>query len=203
VDTVYFYTDETGTHTKGRYFLVAGIAITRHQKWIEDQLHHAERVSGKGKQDWKGEKNVNRRVRYLQEVFAIQNLRGTVFYCAFPDNAQDYWGYTVEAITMALARFGVDRRNYIRHQGFGFKTRQKLTAALAAGNYDFEIQTGSEKRAEIRLADAICGFLGLSLFNAGCSTADFYPAIPDWFINLKNEAPVMKAEDLHRGQASR
>lgn len=83
MDTAYFYSDETGSHTKGRYFLVAGVVLTRHQKWIADQLHHAERVSGKGKQDWKGEKNVKIRIRYLEEVFAIKGLHGAVFIARF------------------------------------------------------------------------------------------------------------------------
>jgi hypothetical protein len=161
-------------------------------KWIADQLHHAERISNKGKQDWKGTKNVNQRVRYIEEISQIKNLEGTVFFATYPDNQQEYWDYTVDALSMAIQRFGEDRRCFVRHQGFGYKTREKLKAALAVTGFDFEIQTGSEKRAEIRLADAICGYLGLTQFNADSKNVNAYPAMPSWFIDLKNKAPVME-----------
>jgi hypothetical protein len=177
--------------------------LTRHQKWIADQLHHAERVSGKGKQDWKGEKNVKIRIRYLEEVFAIKGLHGAVFYRSFPQNEQNYWDYTASTLSSALPLFGAGRMNDVRHQGFNFRTREKLKGDLECSGCAFQIQTGSEKRAEIRLADAICGFLGLTLFNADSPTAKLYPAMPDWFIELKNEAPVMEPQGTHRGQASR
>jgi hypothetical protein len=203
VDTAYFYSDETGSHTKGRYFLVAGVVLTRHQKWIADQLHHAERVSGKGKQDWK-----RREERQDSDSLPGGGRRyhgpswGRV-YRSFPQNEQNYWDYTASTLSSALPLFGAGRMNYVRHQGFNFRTREKLKGDLECSGCAFQIQTGSEKRAEIRLADAICGFLGLTLFNADSPTAKLYPAMPDWFIELKNEAPVMEPQGTHRGQASR
>lgn len=189
MSTAYLYSDETGTHTKGRYFLVAGVVLTRHQKWIADQLAFAERISGKGKQDWKGTKNYKNRVRYIEEALDIENLKGTVFYATYPENQREYWAYTVDALSRAVCRFGIDRKTLMRHQGFNYQTRGKLKGALKEMGRDFEIQTGSDKRAEIRLADAVCGYLGLLLFNADSPVANAYPAVPDWFIDLKHEAP--------------
>jgi hypothetical protein len=178
------YSDETGQHSNGRYFLVCGVVLVTHQKWIQDQLHHAERVSDKGRQDWKGTKNVRQRSRYIEEVLEIQNLKGRVFYAAYADNQKNYWQYTVDALTKAIVKLGADGRCLMRHQGFNYNTRTKLADALACAGCDYEIQTGSEKRAEIRLADALCGYVGLVMFNSESQFAKYFPDLPDWFIDL-------------------
>lgn len=190
VGSAYLYSDETGTHSGGRYFVVAGAVLGKHQKWTADQIAHAERVSDKGRQDWKGTKNVKQRIRYIEEVLKIANLRGAVFFATYPNNDRKYFDCTVDALTRAVIQFGQDRKTLIRHQGFNYKTREKLKAALTETGRDYEIQTGSEKRAEIRLADALCGYLGLVLFNQDERNRNYYPPVPDWFLDLTNEAPV-------------
>lgn len=192
VDNVYFFSDETGQHSGGKYFLVCGAAISTHRIWTAEQLGHAERVSSKGKQDWKGTKNVGQRVRYIEEVLAIQNLKGTIFFAAYENNHKEYWDYTVDALFRVIQRFGRNRRSLIRHHALNFKSREKLKAALSSVGHRYEIQTGSEKRAEIRLADAICGYIGLQMYNSNHESAGLFPPIPDWFVDLKNEAPLQE-----------
>lgn len=190
LETAYFFSDETGQHSGGKYFLMAGVAFTKYRKWIADDLHLAERVSMKGKQDWKGTKNIEQRIRYIQEILSIDNLQGSVFYSAYENHDKQYWDYTVDALTRAVGRFGANRHSIIRHQGFNYRSREKLKAALAVSGYSYEIQSGSqEKRAEIRLADALSGYIGLVRFS-GAQTASYYPDIPAWFVDLKHEAPL-------------
>lgn len=144
--------------------------------------------SCKEKQDWKGTKNVERRIRYINELLTIRNLEGAVFYAAYENNRKEYWDYTVDALFRAVRRFGVNRFSIIRHQGLNFRSREKLKSALSSVGSKYQIQTGSDKRAEIRLADGLCGYIGLMRYNSEGSTARYFPAIPSWFIDLKNEA---------------
>lgn len=176
-------------HSGGRYFVVAGVAIMKHRILTRDQLSQAERVSSKGKQDWKGTKNLQRRIRYIETVVKIPELTGAFFYACYENNERKYWEYTVDAIRLAILRFGQDRHCIVRHQGFNYRTREKLREALAELDYSFEIQTGSTKSVEVRLADGICGYLGLMLFNGDSQQASYYCAVPESFVNLKNEAP--------------
>ena len=107
------------------------------------------------------------------------------------NNRREYWAYTVEALVLAITRFGKDRHNIVRHQGLNFKSRQKLKQALAGSGYSVEIQSGSEKRAEIRLADALSGYLGLVRHNPDSRSASDFPNVPDWIVNLKKRSPQL------------
>ena len=120
-----------------------------------------------------------------------------MFYAAYEDNEKEYWTYTVDALARAIRYFGTDRRSFVRHQGFDFKSRRKLKAALTA-DYSFEIQSGSEKRAEIRLADALCGYLGIAKYSQG-QMADKYPPLPAWFIDLKTK-PSFRSDPRRASQ---
>jgi hypothetical protein len=122
-------------------------------------------------------------------VIAIENVRGTVFYSEYLNNQKEYWAYTVDALVRAIHCFGNGRHSIVRHQGFNYKSREKLKSSLADSGHSFEIQSGSEKRAEIRLADGLAGYLGL-VKHSGSATADHYPNVPDWFMDLKHEAPL-------------
>lgn len=190
MDKAYFFSDETGSHSGGRYFVVVGVAFTQHRLWIRDDLEQVERACGKGKQDWKGTKNLSHRIDYIERVLEIQHLQGTVFYAEYLNNKKEYWSYTVDALTLAIQRFGVGRISLIRHQGFNAKTRQKFKASLRSCGCEFEIQSGSDKRAEVRLADALCGYVGLVKHNADNESANYYPNMPDWFIDLKTKPPT-------------
>lgn len=188
METVYFFSDESGLHTGGRYFLVAGAVFGTHRTWMKQQLEHAERVSCKGKQDWKGTKLLSQRVRYISEVLKIKNIQGTIYYAAYRNNNRDYWRCTTDALVRAIGRYAAGRHCIVRHQGFNAKTRMKLHEALRCAGVDYEIQSGSEKRAEIRLADALCGYISLMQINES-KTVSVFPEIPGWFVDLKNEAP--------------
>lgn len=45
---------------------------------------------------------------------------------------------------------------------------------------------------EIRLADALCGYLGIC-HNEESRVADKFPVMPDWFVDLKKQAPAQVA----------
>jgi hypothetical protein len=190
VDTAYYFADETGTHSGGRYFLVAGVAFTKYRLWMKDELEHAERASGKGKQDWKGTKHAGIRADYIQRVFDIEHMRQSMFYAEYLNNGKEYWSYTVDTLDRAIRRFGEGRHNIVRHQGLNYKSREKLKGELKNAGYSVEIQSGSEKRAEIRAADGLAGYLGLVKHNPENPAIRHYPNVPAWIVDLKNEAPA-------------
>jgi hypothetical protein len=185
MDSAFYFSDETGQHSGGRYFLLAGVAFTRYRKWIADELLHAERASGKGKQDWKGTKHLGHRIDYIRRLLQIEAMRGSVFYACYERNEREYWTYTVDALLRALAFFGSGRRNIVRHQGFNYRSREKLRAALVGTGLEVHIESGNkEKRCEIRAADALAGYLGLMKYGS-TETSNYYPDVPDWLVNLR------------------
>lgn len=189
LDNAFYFADESGNHSGGRYFVVAGVAFTKYRQWIKSDLEHAERASGKGKQDWKGTKNPSVRANYIERVLAIEQMRESVFYAEYLNNDREYWSYTVDALTLAIKKFGDGKHNIVRHQGLNYKSRQKLKYNLLECGLSVEIQSGSDKRAEIRVADGLAGYLGLVRHNPESPSVNLYPDIPDWIIDLKSEAP--------------
>jgi hypothetical protein len=142
LDNVYLFSDENGQHTSGRYFIVAGVAFTKYRTWIATEIQQAERASGKEKRDWKEAKNVAQRVDYLNRIFTIKNLVGTVFYAACENHKKEYWDYTVDALALAIERFSPKGNAIVRHQGFDAKTREKLEEELKRRECSCEIQSG-------------------------------------------------------------
>jgi hypothetical protein len=187
--TAFYFSDETGAHTGGRYFLVGGVALISHRLWTRDQLLQIERVSGKDKKDWHATKNPLQRRRYIEEVLKIEALRGAVFHAEYRDNGKNYFDCTVDALVSAIATYGEDRHNIVVHQGFAFAARTRLARALERQGHSYEIQPGNQnKRVEIRLADALCGYVGM-MSDPDNVYANAFPELPEWFVDLKKRSP--------------
>ena len=152
--SAYFYTDESGSHTRGRYLVIAGIALVGHHNAVRAHLYAAEEQSRKGKRCWAGtDARIN--ADYLSRALDTELLAGRVFYQRYR-NASPTWDNTVDALALALKRFGDrGRRCILAHEGFGSGTRKKLERALRG--LVAEVRSGqSERRPEIRLADPQC-----------------------------------------------
>jgi hypothetical protein len=143
---VFFYSDETGPKSKGRFFIVAGIAIEAHHGSIRRQLLEAEDRSRKGKLDWHGTKEPRRRRRYLEAAFNIRELQGHVFYYIHTDT-QDYWGCTVKTLRRAIERFAQSHQSVIMHEGFTHAGREGLKRSIqrAGAEGRFEVRAGAFK----------------------------------------------------------
>lgn len=192
MERVFFYSDETGHHSGGRYFIVAGIVVAAYHKLIRQQLVEAERISGKGKLDWHGTKDRRDRRRYLELALDIPQLRGRVFFRAY-ENTQEYWSCTAKALGEAVSLFGREKQCIIAHEGFTHSGREKLKRSVKASGR-FEVRAGDFKEPLIRLADCLAGFLALVKFGDP-KKADFLGGLDyDWFIDLGKKSPSSPEE---------
>lgn len=178
------YTDETGTHTAGRYFVVAGIALDAYHGKTRDALLKAETNSGKEKRDWR-KSTPSMRVRYLDEALVIEFLHSRVFFQIYRQIGKgEFFERTADTLAGAAEHFGGTgyRRVLAAHEGFTVGGRVKLQQLLdSRGN--FEVRSGSfGARPEIRLADALCGLLAL----VHCSEhgAEYEHLVKDWFVRI-------------------
>jgi hypothetical protein len=138
--SVHLYSDETGQHTRGRFFIVAGVALSAYRQKIRTDLLRIEAESAKGLGDWHGTSPRRRRL-YLKAALALPELRDCVFYRVHT-NVQpgDYWQSTVNTLLAAATSFRGSREEIVVvHEGFTVATRGKLakqlrrTAALTSG----------------------------------------------------------------------
>lgn len=102
--TMYLFSDETGAHTGGKYFIVAGVAFGSYRNWNRQDLLKAERVSLKERKDWADTKNPYQRIRYIEIILGLTGLQGRVFFACYR-NTKDYWDLTVETLDAAMHHF--------------------------------------------------------------------------------------------------
>jgi hypothetical protein len=186
LETVQIYSDETGLHTGGKYFLIGGVIFEKTRRWTRHQLLHAESVSLKGKKDWHATKNQAQRVKYIETITDIAELRGCVFHDCYRNNAKNYWSMTVDSLDRALTRFSCQQAAIVFHQGFNSGSRNKLQKDLRERGHDVSVASANQENLpEVRLADAVCGYLGV-LESRG-RIANAYPDCPEWLVDLKQE----------------
>jgi hypothetical protein len=184
--TAYLYSDETGNHTGGKYFTVAGVVFATNRKWNRHDLLQAESVSMKEKKDWHSTKNIAQRIKYIEVVLQMPDLQGRVFYCTCRNNQKNYWELTVDSLELAIKQLCDGCVTLVHHQGFNASTRDKLRKDLKARGLDVKVIPGDQSiKPEVRLADALCGFIGVH--EGGGPLCAKYPELPAWFVDLKKQ----------------
>ena len=101
------------------------------------------------------------KVRYLDECFKLEALRGRLFFRTHADIRPATFMYCTAQTLMAAADIlGGDRCQVkAAHEGFTQGKRKRLEQMLTPRGR-FEVRSGAfEAKPEIRLADALCGFL--------------------------------------------
>lgn len=177
------YSDETGNHSRGRYFVVAGIALDGYHNEVRSRLRNAETNSGKEKKDWH-KASPEMRKRYLHECLSIPQLKGRVFYHVYTNFPKSrYLIHTADTLIAAGDHFGrADRWVRAAHEGFTVGARKKLEMLLRAAG-DFEVRSGAfRERPEIRLADALCGML--AAVHCTGKGAPYEHLMQDWFVEV-------------------
>lgn len=98
---LYCYVDETGQDTLGKIFLVVVIIDElENMMKIEKKLEFLEQVTGKGLLKWKHtDKYI--KVRYLEEVSKIKELKGTIFFAIYRDSTS-YVHLTASTVAQVL-----------------------------------------------------------------------------------------------------
>lgn len=178
--SVHIYSDETGQQTRGRFFIVAGIALSAYRQKIRTDLLRIEAESGKELMDC--HKTSPRRLRaYLAAALAMPELRGRIFFRVHERiDPSDYWPRTIDTLLAAAEVFRHGTQTVtIVHEGFTRGTRKKLARELK-GHGRFDVWPGFfEIRPEIRLADALAGLIVQAKFPRGAKAA-CTDLLPDW-----------------------
>jgi hypothetical protein len=189
--SVYVYSDETGQQSRGRWLVVAAVAITEHRKAIERQLEEIERRSEKRLDDWHICKPRNLR-RYLNEALAIERLASAVHFRVYERiKPVDYHGYCIETIVDVAELFRPVSAVLVP-EGFPRSTRDRLEV-VARRRFDrTEVWSGSFRGCSlIRFADAVVGLIGQDRFRIG-SPKHFPELVSPSFVELKNETPRLR-----------
>lgn len=177
------YSDETGNHSAGAYFVVAGFTLDGYHNDVREALRQAETTSKKEKRDWRGSSLAQRR-RYIEAALRISHLEKRIFFRRHARLTDpDYIGCTAETLIATGALFGIQKRWMIcAHEGFTVANRTKLHGLLA-GKGQFEVRSGAFKeRPEIRLADALCGLIAEVHFRRDGD--DYADLVKDWFYEV-------------------
>jgi hypothetical protein len=158
---LYCYVDESGQDTKGRFFLVAIVITGEEREVMMQELEKIEGESGKGILKWK-KTSVERRVAYLEKIFANRLFAGKISCAAF-FSGQNYQELTIEATAKAIVATVPDN-NYeatVYVDGLSIIDRFVVTAGLRNRRIHVKRVRGirDESNALIRLADAIAGFV--------------------------------------------
>ena len=96
------YIDESGQDTRGKLFVVAGVAVENSDK-LRQFCETLERTSGKGKLKW-GNAQKEKRLVYLRSIISEGSSFGvTLFYSVFRQTT-DYDGATIEGIARMMQR---------------------------------------------------------------------------------------------------
>ncbi len=162
-DRLYLYADESGQDTKGRFFLVALMAVQPelHQR-LSDDLLRIEKQTGKDKK-WTKSK-IRHRHAYIERIFTLPYLHGHLFVAKFEDTTQ-YRECMLDAIERALSVLAAkgDYRVSVFIDGLQKSTRRRISTDLRSRMRSEPI--GIEKvqgrndqnDALIRLVDSIAG----------------------------------------------
>lgn len=153
-----FYVDESGQDTRGKFFIVAGVAVKNSDE-LRQHCESLEKTSGKGGKKWAGAERT-RRLAYLRTAISDASSFGaTVFYCVFRKTT-DYDGATIEGIARAMRRLSTRNSSvfvYVDALG-GEKGREYGTRLRKLGCSLKRVRgRADENEPLIRLADAVAG----------------------------------------------
>jgi len=97
----YCYVDETGQDTKGRFFLVVVVIVTKDDREaIEQRLLKIEEQSEKRMLKWRTT-SLKRKIAYLEGALGIKELRGNIFYTSY-HNTKEYILLVTQTIAQAV-----------------------------------------------------------------------------------------------------
>jgi hypothetical protein len=158
----YCYIDETWREVGQKNLIVGAVVIANDNGSIRSICEEVERWSGKGHAKWI-KAGYNRKMSYIKRIISSPLFQGNLFY---QYHAQDYSyvdavTHTLEAILLRFdGKFTVLIDGLSRSQ-----ERQIALRVRRAGSHSIRKIRGvrDESEALIRLADALCGLIGMAL----------------------------------------
>ena len=180
---VCLYLDDSGQQSKGRFFVVAGIAIERDRAAISSTLCRVETISRKHLRDWH-RTNAERRIAYLTSACSISALQGRVFYKIYANCADtNQMQLRADAVQDAIAIFAHHSRRAIYYEGLTRASRESLEHGLRRCGLKCEVRNGSfAKVPEVRLVDSLAGMIAKVKFSPDGS--DYTHLIDNSFVEL-------------------
>ena len=153
-----FYVDESGQDTRGKFFVVACVAVKNSDE-LRQHCESLEKTSGKGGKKW-AEAERTRRLVYLRTAILDASSFGvTVFYSVFRKTT-DYDGATIEGIARAMRRLSTRNSSvFVYVDALGNKKAREYGTRLRKLGCSLKRVRGCSDENEplIRLADAVAG----------------------------------------------
>lgn len=185
---IIFYGDDSHTPTsrrvKGLDLVVAGIIAQHDRTNLHDHLVEIEQLTQKGRKDWfKTAPRV--RERYIEAVRGLEMIR--VFYCPFDARIKtEISKARIDTLSAAIKVFTTGHCEHrIAYEGLKSKPREQLRKALSGMGHArvSAISAQIKEDPEVRLADALAGYIRSELYRGGERMA--LTNLPDEFINLE------------------
>ncbi len=159
---LYCYIDENGQDTKGRIFIVSVIVTEENRDELLTLCEQLEKASGKQKDKW-GRSKHDRRMRYINHIFADNRFKGLLRYEVFL-KTKDYDALTIAAIISSVGWRKPSGKftTLIYVDGLSKTKRQEYGARLRHMGLPVRRIRGiarDETNALTRLADSIAGFV--------------------------------------------
>jgi len=160
-EKIYAFVDESGQDTEGFLFIVGILVLENELELIQDDLLHAETISGKKNIKWRKSSHAVR-AAYLDELLKIKNLKNKIFYDVFGDSKK-YIEMTSYATAKAiLKKVDSDYRATVFIDGL----KKGEMPIFVKGLRDLKIKTKKirgvkkdENNVFIRLVDSMCGLV--------------------------------------------
>lgn len=157
---LYCYVDETGQHTKGKFFLVAVVVVKAEDRESHKQaLLSIERRTGKRSPKWTRTRKVDGR-EYLRQV--IQAGLGHRIRYALYWNTTEYDRLTSQTIAATLSEYSSEGYGAtILVDGLAKSLQSKVATALRRLGVNVRKVRGvaDDREPYIRLADAVAGLV--------------------------------------------
>ena len=160
MNKIHCYVDESGQHSRGKYFLVSIVIADDKQDKLGRLLVKAEKESGKGKLKWAKSKDSYRHT-YIRAILLNPLFKG-LLYSAYYESTQEYVDLTIKSTAKAIQEYtSNDYRATIVVDGLRKNERNRFATGLRReGVRTHKVRgTEDEKDPFIRLADALCGFV--------------------------------------------
>lgn len=158
---LYCYVDENGQDTKGDIFIVSVVVSGSERDELLSLCENIEKRSGKGKFKW-GKTEYNRRMKYLEQIFANKRFKGKLRYCVYKEQV-NYDMATIMDIAKAVHfREPKEYTTLVYVDGLAKTKRHEYGSELRKlGIPTRKVQgvTRDENNSLTRLADAVAGFV--------------------------------------------
>lgn len=153
------YVDESGQDTRGKLFVVAGIAVENSDE-LREFCESLEKTSGKGKLKW-GHAQREKRLVYLRTIISEGSSFGLVLFYSVFRHTTDYDSATIEGIARII--------HTLKHSSHHVYVYIDGLAKIKRGNYKTRLRRlgcpvkkvsrirKDENEPLIRLSDALAG----------------------------------------------